>query len=244
MSIKVDVTIRDRRLPCLLLLDTSYSMEDGGKIDRLNEGVAALAKGLSSQDQAKAIDVAVVAFGGEVSKLQDWTSALDFLAPHLTANGGTPMAEALQTGMGMIEDVKTYYKSQGIDYARPWVFLLTDGFPTDDLTADSRVETEDDFFGPRVVAATQAAHQGVEDKKFLLWTIGIEQEVHGLLHRIAPPSHPPKLLKNISSFDEFFQWLGASMLAGAASANAEPGSSESNAQIPSADAWEAVDMSC
>ena len=83
------------RCPCLLLLDVSGSMA-GGKIEELNAGLKAFEEELKSDSlSAKRVEVAIVTFG-PVLVAQDFTSASQFQAPQLQAQGLTPMAASAQ----------------------------------------------------------------------------------------------------------------------------------------------------
>ena len=83
------------RCPCLLLLDFSVSMA-GGKIEELNAGLRAFEEELKSDSlSAKRVEVAIVTFG-PVLVAQDFTSASQFQAPQLQAQGLTPMGQAIE----------------------------------------------------------------------------------------------------------------------------------------------------
>lgn len=116
----------------VLLLDTSGSMSVGDKITSLNEGLRTFKEAISSDELAsKRVDLAVITFGEAVNVMHDFSSIEDFDPPTLTAGGTTPMGEAIVRAADMIEERKKHYRAQGVDYYRPWVFMITDGDPTD-----------------------------------------------------------------------------------------------------------------
>src|SRR5262249_22077650 len=119
----------DPRCPCVLLLDTSGSM-NGAPIKALNDGLAAFRDELLNDALARRrVEVAVVTFGAEVKVAQDFVTVDSFTRPALEAFGLTPMGTAVQKALDLIEARKTQYKTNGIAYYRPWVFLITDGAP-------------------------------------------------------------------------------------------------------------------
>jgi uncharacterized protein YegL len=98
------------RVPCVLIVDTSTSMH-GPRISELNKGLQSYRDELMNDSlAAKRVEVAIVTFGGRVTRLVEFTSALEFNPPTLQVIGGTPMGEAI-----------------GVAYYRPWAFLITDG---------------------------------------------------------------------------------------------------------------------
>ncbi len=120
------------RCACLLLLDTSHSMH-GAPLEALNSGLQTFQTDIQDDPLARQrVDVAVLTFGGTVDPVQEFTLASSFVAPTLTAGGNTPMGHAILAGIRMVKNRKQEYKDNGILYYQPWVFMITDGAPTDE----------------------------------------------------------------------------------------------------------------
>jgi uncharacterized protein YegL len=132
-----------------------------------------------------------VTFGGIVTVAQDFVTAENFHPPTLTATGGTPMGQAISTGLQMVAQRKETYRTNGISYYRPWVFLITDGGPTDEWRS----------------AASQVK-QGEGAKSFAFFTVGVEGSDFDILAQIS--SRAPVRLKGVN-FREMFLWLSQSM---------------------------------
>ncbi len=188
----------------VLLLDTSGSMS-GEKIAALNAGIRDFRTDIVGDGgfegdtlAAKRIDLAVVTFGRDVSVAHDFSSVPDFEPPQLTADGYTPMGEALVRAIELVETRKQQYKSQGIDYYRPWIFMITDGDPTDMQPGDAKWNE-----------VVKKVHEGEANKKFMFFAVAVEPANTDTLKQIAPPNRPPVKLKG-SKFREMFQWLSRS----------------------------------
>ena len=124
------------RVPCVLILDISQSMQ-GNRINELNAGLRSYKDELLTDPLAsKRVEVAIVTFGGDVNRAVDFVTANKFEPPTLLASGNTPMGQAINNALDMIEERKSSYREHGIAYYRPWAFLITDGAAERPLDAD------------------------------------------------------------------------------------------------------------
>lgn len=181
----------DPRCPCVLLLDTSSSM-GGAPITAMNDGLQAFQHDIQQDSLAqRRVEVAIVTFGnGGVQTVQDFVTAGEFQAPTLTPGGNTPMGAAINAGLDMVRARKATYKANGIAYYRPWIFMITDGEPTDDWqTAAARVRAEENANG------------------IAFFAVGVEGANIEHLKQIAV--RPPVKLSGLQ-FVELFVWLSRS----------------------------------
>jgi uncharacterized protein YegL len=163
----------------------------GRRIDELNDGLQVFAEQLATDGLAvKRVEVAVMSFGPVVVE-SDFTTAANFVPPTLTANGRTPMGEAINAGIDLVDQRKRVYREQGITFYRPWIFLITDGSPTDN-------------WRPAAARVTE----GMAKKSFSFFAVGIEDADMGTLSQISP--RQPINLRGLD-FRSLFTWLSNSM---------------------------------
>jgi uncharacterized protein YegL len=190
-EVEFDTSNPEARCPCILLVDVSGSMS-GEPIEQLNQGLQAFQQALQDDDLASVrVEVAIVSFGRSVTIEQDFIVANQFQAPQLAASGRTPMGEAINLALDMVRSRKDVYKQNGVSYYRPWVFLITDGVPTDEWrSAAQRIEQEE------------------EKKGLSFFAVGVQDADLNTLKDIA--TRQPLMLKGLN-FRDMFVWLSASL---------------------------------
>jgi len=185
--------------PVVLVVDVSGSMESQGKIGQLNDGIGFFKEDVMKDDLArKRVDVAMVTFGSSAQCASDFSSIDEFEPATLQASGLTAMGEAIEIAMDMVEQRKQMYRDNGTDYYRPWIFLITDGAPTDMSPEDAK--------WTQVVSAL---HAGEKEKKYMFFAVGVEPADMETLRKLAPPQRPPVMLRP-GKFKDMFQWLSRS----------------------------------
>jgi uncharacterized protein YegL len=193
---------RHRRTPCVLLLDTSYSMA-GEKIRRLNAGLQAFRNDiLGNPVAAQSVELCVISFG-PVTVESDFALVPEISDLKLHASGATPMQEALELAMVKVTERKAMYAQHGISYYRPWIFLLTDGEPT--ASSGHPADGYKSLLQPLEMAA--------REQKFTLFTIGVNVSAHGreVLNELSRPFKGRCLDLDNLKFEEMFLWLSASL---------------------------------
>ena len=186
----------DPRVACALLLDVSGSM-DGDKIDELRNGLQTFCTEVYKDRLArKRTEVLLVTFGGQVNVVQEFIEARDLVPPRLVAAGTTPLGAAILTALERIEARKNQYKDAGLEYFRPWLFILSDGAPTDHegLWLD----------------AVRRINEAQDRKAITVFTVaaGDDAEIETLAQLSA--ERAPVRLAGLK-FREMFLWLSKSM---------------------------------
>ncbi|MCC3449930.1 MAG: VWA domain-containing protein [Microcoleus sp. PH2017_40_RAT_O_B] len=182
------------RCPCILLLDVSGSMS-GAPIKALNDGLRIFRDELNKDDLTKKrVEVAIVTFESEVKVVQDFVTADNFEPPTLKVGGATYMGEGINKALDILQARKASYKANGIFYYRPWVFMITDGSPSDNEVVDR---------------AAQRIRDEEINKRVAFFGVGVEGVDMPRLSQILIERTPVKLQG--LNFAEMFQWLSVSM---------------------------------
>ena len=187
------------RVPIILCLDTSGSME-GDPIRELGEGVTLFYESIFEDEIARySAEIGIVTFGYDgVQRVADFASLeiireKPSLHREFQAGGRTPMGEAVCEALDMLENRKRMYQNAGVDYFQPWLVLMTDGIPTDDIHM-----------------AVERIGGMVQARKLAVFSIGIGGEADmDTLHKFSP-NRPPLRLRGLE-FKKFFEWLSASV---------------------------------
>lgn len=214
-----------QRQLCVLVLDASGSMSQSvpgtGKtrIQMLNDGVRALYEDLMRDEVARnRVRLAIVQVGGvnnDARVLMDWMDIMDFQPFDLETGGATPLAQGLRLSLQLIESEKISLRSAGIAFTRPWIFVMTDGGPT-----DNPVDWQ---------AATVECRAAESANRCNIFPVGVDDADMDLLAQISARTSPIQM--SAAKFKEFFLWLSASTKAASRSA---PGDT---VQLPSTSGW-------
>jgi len=189
----------------------------GEAISNLNAGLKILEQELKSDDiAAMRVQLLIIRIGGfsDAEVIVDWTDAIDFEAPNIEANGTTPLGKGVDLALSEIEKQKAKYRENQIPYNRPWLFVITDGSPTDNGWERS----------------AQKACEAEKKDKVVIFTIGTEGANFDNLNKFS--SREALMLKNLD-FKELFIWLSQSVSVGSQT------ELNSNAQLPAA-SWGVV----
>ena len=190
----------EERCAVVLALDKSASMA-GEPARLLNEAVNKFKNNMMEDiTVARKIDIAVVQFN-HMAQSYPFQNAESWQPPIIQPEGGTCLSFALNIAMDMVSQRKDDYRMNGISHHRPWIVLLTDGYPQHDSDA------EIDAVGERI----RDSH---DQKQFNLFAITCgdanESAITLIRDKITPPGRPPKKTTE-ANFSELFQWLSNSM---------------------------------
>ncbi|MEG0184590.1 MAG: VWA domain-containing protein, partial [Stenotrophomonas sp.] len=147
----------------------------------------------------------------------DWCDAMDFAAPQLSANGTTPTGAAVELALQEIEDEKARFRQAGVAYTRPWLFLMSDGQPTDAWEA-----------------VAEQCREAEQQNKVAVFPIAVGNADMSVLGQFSRNGERGvKRLQGLQ-FKELFLWLSASMRV---VSNSTPGG---QVQLPATDSWSQV----
>jgi len=186
----------EQKCLCVLVLDTSYSME-GAPINELNSGLKRFQRELLNDEITRdRLEVAVITFDSNVKNIQGPALLTEFNMPELDCDGTTRMIDGLSEAISLVENRKLYYKAHGITYYRPWIVMMTDGYP------DS---------GQDVDGMSSIIADATDKKKFTFIPVGVGDGIdEKTLKKLASSQIPPMKMQAVK-FCEFFTWLSNSM---------------------------------
>ncbi len=184
---------------CCFVVDVSGSMS-GQPIDELNRGLQEFHSEISNDPVASnRLEVAIVTFDSSIDVVLQPSLVDNFDMPTLVTKGSTKLVDGVREGIRLVEDRKNWYKQTGQPYLRPWIILITDGYP------DS---------GQDVNGLQKEIESASNGKKFVFLPIGVGGADMGILNKISGSINDKKIpamkIQGLKFF-EFFEWVSASM---------------------------------
>lgn len=192
----------DPRVSCVLVIDDSGSMSK--YTDALNDGVAKFLEKTNSDPIArKRVEVAIISFGGVARIALPFVEVRDASPEMFSASsGGTNLAAGVESALDLIRQRKDQYRSENIQFYRPWMVILTDGSPT---TGDTD-------------AAISRTHQTEIQRGVTVFPIGVGPAVNWeVLNKLSRERDAVSL--DEAKFEELFLWLSDSLSNVSVSAN-------------------------
>ena len=185
------INASEPHMACLLLLDTSGSMY-GEPIAELNSGLNRFKDEVCRDKETRDIlDIAIIEFNSTHNVVQEFVPVEQMKAVDLTANGGTEMSPAIQTAIDMVDERSRFYRRMGTEPYKPWIVMITDGAPTDNVSAIADV-----------------IHAKEEEGKLKFFALGVDRYDSRTLHLLAGK----KVMKlREHDFTSFFNWVNKSM---------------------------------
>jgi uncharacterized protein YegL len=190
---------------------------NGTSIDELNEGVVRFLEEVKADELAQySVEIGVVTAGPAVVLQLPITPAhlIEAVNP-FNAGDGTPLGEAVEVALNMVESRKTEYKNAGTPYYQPWLVIMSDGEPTDSWQN-----------------AANRASTMANNRKLVVMPIGVSGADLNKLSQFS--NRPAKALAGLK-FREFFAWLSASMARVSSSA-----STSSQVNLPPTGSWDSI----
>ncbi len=183
---------RELHMACVLLLDTSSSM-GGDPINSLNKAISDF-KELTSLDELKRLDVAIIEFNDSARVVQDFTPFPQLKPVAFSASGDSAMGEGINLAIDKVKERNEKYLRMGTPYVKPWIFMISIGKPTDDISAARRRISDEESKGSH--------------GKLRFWAIGVPGYNQVTLTSLTRRC----IALNEVKFDGIFNWFSPGMI--------------------------------
>ncbi len=204
------VNASEPHMALMFLVDTSGSM-DGQPITELNNGLNRFKQQVCKDPKTKDIlDISIIRFSTDWEIVQDFTP-IEYMQPvNFEADGSTYMAEALHKSIELVNERSRFYRRSGTEPYKPWIVLISDGAPFDDIDS----------------MATEI-NEMVDNDKLAFWSLAVPGANKDVLHKLSG-----KRVLNLADYDfaGFFDWVNKSMRAVSVSS---PGEKAKGQELPS-----------
>ena len=188
----------EQKCLCVLVLDTSGSMNANNAIAELNDSLKRF-KDVIEQDSVTRdrLEVGIITFDSVVKVIQQPAKLTKIEMPKLKAQGCSLLVPALEKAQELIKKRIDYYKYQGICYYRPWIIVITDGDPYPG--------------GQNIVSIASKIKSDVDNRLYIFVIIGIGDMQSSVLSTLETEQMPAfRIPINKILFEEFFTFLSQS----------------------------------
>lgn len=184
----------EAHMACVLLLDTSGSMV-GDPINSLNKAINDFKEQTSMDELAqKRVDIAIIEFNDTARVVQEFTPLSMMQPVTLSATGCTAMGAGIELAIDKVKERNRFYASMGTPCYKPWIFMITDGAPTDDISnARQRIIDEE----------SKGTHG-----KLKFWAVGVPGYSKDTLTSLTKRC----IALDEANFKGIFDWLSESMV--------------------------------
>lgn len=142
----------------------------------------------------KRVEMAVVAFSSTAAVVVPFQEARELKATEFQAGGSTNLAEGIRLALRTIDERKQEYKAEGIEYFRPWLFILSDGLPNRDGLSQ----------------AIAQLNEAEKHNRLTVFPVGVGDGADmSTLSRLSVSRDAVSL--QVANFSTMFSWLSASL---------------------------------
>jgi uncharacterized protein YegL len=180
----------------------------GLPLERLNAALQKLVKQLTAEQTNDSVEISVIAFpksnteAVEVLAEGAAPSQIDHLQLHC-AGKSTPMGAAMEQALDLSQELRRRHRAEGLGTWKPIILLITDGKPTDDVSAAKRRIHELDLAVDGAVACYPAFvntrkddQQNIDEHEVLQ----PPQEMEGMFRRAA-------VGLSVSQIEQLIRWM-------------------------------------
>jgi uncharacterized protein YegL len=199
------ITGQSAALPAVICLDVSYSMA-GQKIDDLNKSLRLFLADVRDDRKAKrSVEWEFVTFGAEIVRqlghFQRASEPIDL--EEFVANNGTPLAEAVNVALDLLDAKKTEYQQDKRSYYQPWLVIMTDG-----AASSSQ---------PDLDAMVARLNDRLEKDKLVVIAVGVGHDWNqAFLSKLSPKRKPDHI--SDTDIKSYFKFLSGEFIKASKSA--------------------------
>jgi uncharacterized protein YegL len=189
----------------------------GRPIEELNKGINLFYNAIKKDEVAfYAAEICIIAFGGGPSLIADFAPMnRQLAAPSFSANGLTPMGEAVNMALDCLERRKQEYRDTGVDYYQPWLVLMSDGLPEGGSQSELNravQRTEELVNNRKLTTYPFYVGEARSNSGFFSSLSGSQSDYDKAIRALQSfsPKNPVRTLHGLQ-FNAFFEWLSQSV---------------------------------